>query len=66
MGWDKGLCRGWGRLSPAASGASSVRLPYVPAATFSFINADQALYYMANPENNRKVTLPMQLLLCLA
>ncbi|KAI7845557.1 hypothetical protein COHA_000848 [Chlorella ohadii] len=24
-------------------------------ATFSFINADQALYYMANPENNRKV-----------
>lgn len=26
-----------------------------PAATFSFINADQALYYMANPENNRKV-----------
>ena len=25
------------------------------AATFAMINADQALYYMANPENNRKV-----------
>jgi len=26
-----------------------------PAATFAMINPEQSLYYMANPENNRKV-----------
>ncbi|PSC74962.1 putative ethanolamine kinase [Micractinium conductrix] len=42
------------RASAPASTDDKPRYATV-GATFAFINADQALYYMANPENNRKV-----------